>query len=72
MVGSVLLIVGAGLAIFSLIADRIGVGGGEGFGYQQMIVLIIGIVLILAAIRLLAQPFFSRMGRSQDFAEAER
>lgn len=67
-----LLIAGTGLALFSLMADWLGVGMGEGFGYQQMIVLIVGIVLMLAAVRLLAQPFFSRLGHPRDFAEVER
>jgi hypothetical protein len=35
------------LMLFALLADVIGVGGGEGFGYQQLIVLIIGVVLAL-------------------------
>jgi hypothetical protein len=70
--GALLLIVGAGLAAFSLLADYLDVGGGKGFGYQQMIVLIVGVVLILGGIRVLAQPYFSRLNGPQDFAEFER
>ncbi|HYI24736.1 MAG TPA: hypothetical protein VD767_04930 [Thermomicrobiales bacterium] len=72
VIGYVLLLAGAALAAFSLLADWLDVGGGEGFGYQQMIVLIVGIVLILAGIRIVAQPFFNRSGRPQDLAEADR
>jgi hypothetical protein len=72
VIGSILLVAGIALAAFSLLADWLDVGGGEGFGYQQMIVLIVGIVLILAGVRIVAQPFFNRFGRSQDFAEVER
>ncbi len=70
--GSVLLVAGIALAAFSLLADWLDFGGGQGFGYQQLIVLIVGIVLILAGVRLVAQPFFTRFGRPQDLAEVER
>lgn len=71
-VGSLLLLVGVGLALFALLADRIGFGGGEGFGYQQLIVLIVGLVLILGGLRVLAQPYFNRLNGPQDLIEVER
>ena len=73
-IGSLLVLIGAGLALFALLADRIEFGGGEGFGYQQLIVLIVGIVLILGGIRVLAHPYLNRMNGhgAQDFAEVER
>lgn len=43
------------LMLFALLADVIGVGGGEGFGYQQLIVLIIGVVLALGGGAMMAQ-----------------
>ena len=71
-IGSFLVLVGAGLVLFALLADRIEFGGGEGFGYQQLIVLIVGIVLILGGLRVLAQPYLNRLNGPQDFAELER
>lgn len=41
------MVLGIALIAFSLAADTLGVGGGQGFGYQQMIVLIVGLVLLL-------------------------
>jgi hypothetical protein len=70
--GLTLLIVGAGLVVLSLLADRLDIGGGEGFGYQQLIVLIVGIVLMLGGIRIIVQPWFNKMNGPQDFAELER
>lgn len=64
-----LLLGGGGLALFALLADRLGVGGGEGFGYQQMIVLIIGIVLMLSGLRLVLGPWLNRIG-TRDTAES--
>lgn len=66
---AVLLIVGAALALFALLADRLGIGGGEGFGYQQMIVLIIGIVMVLGGLRMALAPWINRLG-SSDPAES--
>jgi len=54
--GITLLCVGAGLVVLSLVADMLGIGGGEGFGYQQLIVLIVGIVLILGGLGVILQP----------------
>jgi hypothetical protein len=60
------------LALFALLADYIEFGGGEGFGYQQLIVLIVGIVLMLGGVRVLAHPYLNRMNGPRDFAEVER
>jgi hypothetical protein len=46
---------GVGLVVLSLIADEIDLGGGKGFGYQQLIVLIVGLGLILAGGAMLLQ-----------------
>lgn len=54
--GITLLGVGAGLVVLSLAADLLRIGGGEGFGYQQLIVLIVGIVLILGGLGIVLQP----------------
>lgn len=69
--GLVLLLLGAGLVLLSALADLMDIGGGEGFGYQQLIVLIIGIVLILSGLRLVVQPWLSRMTR-HDLLESDR
>lgn len=63
---SLFIAIGAGLSLFSLLADRFDVGGGEGFGYQQMIVLIIGVVVMLAGLRMLAGPWLNRLSSSSD------
>jgi len=49
-------VIGAGLMIFALAADALGIGGGKGFGYQQMIVLIVGLVCLLGGASMLIQP----------------
>ncbi len=53
MTSITLISVGAGLIVLSLVADLLDVGGGKGFGYQQLIVLIVGIVLILGGLGLI-------------------
>ncbi len=53
MTSITLISVGAGLVVLSLAADLLDVGGGKGFGYQQLIVLIVGIVLILGGLGLI-------------------
>lgn len=69
---SIFIAVGAGVSLFSLLADRLDVGGGEGFGYQQMIVLIFGLVILLAGLRMLLGPWLNRVGTNGDIAESER
>jgi hypothetical protein len=54
--GVIILVVGLGLIVLSLIADSIGLGGGRGFGYQQLIVLIVGMVAVLFGGAILLQP----------------
>lgn len=54
--GIVLILVGVGLVVLSLVADLLNIGGGEGFGYQQLIVLIVGIVLILGGLGVILHP----------------
>jgi hypothetical protein len=55
-VGVTILVIGLGLMVFSLLADEIGFGGGRGFGYQQLIVFIVGMVAVLFAGAILLQP----------------
>jgi hypothetical protein len=64
-----LLLAGTGLVLFALLADWLDIGGGEGFGYQQMIVLIVGIVLLLGGLRMVFAPWINRLG-SRDPAES--
>ena len=40
------LIIGVGLFAVSLLADAIGLGGEPGFGYQQMMAAVAGIVIL--------------------------
>lgn len=62
MTGLTLVSVGVGLIVLSLAADVLDIGGGEGFGYQQLIVLIVGIVLILGGLGVVLQPLFGASG----------
>jgi hypothetical protein len=54
--GVAILVIGLGLMVLSLVADRIGIGGGRGFGYQQLIVFIVGMVAVLFGGAILLQP----------------
>ena len=51
----VLAALGMVLVVLSLVADTLDLGGGRGFGYQQLIALIVGLGLLLAAGALLMQ-----------------
>jgi hypothetical protein len=54
--GLTVLLVGIGLMALALLADTLGIGGGRGFGYQQLIVFIVGMVAVLFAGAILLQP----------------
>lgn len=56
MTGITLVSVGTGLIALSLFADLWEIGGGDGFGYQQLIALIVGIILILGGLGVILQP----------------
>ncbi len=62
MTGIMLISLGVGLVALSLAADLLNIGGGEGFGYQQLIVLIVGIVLILGGFGVVLQPMLGASG----------
>jgi len=53
--GLTILGIGLSLIAFALMADVLGIGGGRGFGYQQLIVFIVGMVLVLGGGALLLQ-----------------
>jgi hypothetical protein len=55
------------LMMLALLADVIGVGGGEGFGYQQLIVLIIGVVLTLGGGAIIVQASSSTTPTGNDY-----
>ena len=59
-----LIIAGAIVTLLAIFADRLEIGTGEGFGYYQMIVLIVGIVLLLGGSAMAFQHRTS--GRSDD------
>lgn len=42
--------IGIVVALLAIFADQLGIGGGKGFGYVQLIGLIVGIALILAGL----------------------
>ncbi len=60
--GVVLLLIGLGLMALALLADTVGLGGGKGFGYQQMIVFIVGMVAVLLAGAILLQNYIAQNG----------
>lgn len=59
-----LLVIGVVLMLFALFADALGVGGGRGFGYQQLIVLIVGLVLALSGGAIMIQHGLHRVMRN--------
>lgn len=62
MTGITLISMGVGLIVLSLAADVLNIGGGQGFGYQQLIVLIVGIVLVLGGLGVVLQPLLGASG----------
>ena len=52
-----LVLIGLGLVLIliSLFADTLDLGGGAGFGYQQLIGVIVGLALILGAVALVTR-----------------
>ena len=72
VIGFLLLLVGIGLAALSLLADWLDIGGGEGFGYQQLIVLIIGIVLVLGGLRMVVPTVVNRTTGAPENGDYDR
>ena len=44
--GKLLVVVGASVIVLAIVADWIGLGGREGFGFKQLALLLIGIIFI--------------------------
>lgn len=55
-----MVLAGLAIVVLALIADRINIGTGEGFGYYQLIVLIIGLVLTLLGVAILLRRWLNR------------
>jgi uncharacterized protein YjeT (DUF2065 family) len=55
LTGIALIGAGTGVIVLALVADQWEIGGGDGFGYQQLIALIVGIVLILGGLGIMLQ-----------------
>ncbi len=52
-----LLVLGAALVVGSVFADTIGLsGGGNGFGWKQLLAAIVGLALLLVGLAWLLQP----------------
>lgn len=47
---SIVIAIGVVVSLIAIFADQLGIGGGKGFGYVQLIGLIAGIALILAGL----------------------
>jgi predicted phage tail protein len=59
-VALVLIVLGAALVVVSLFADPLGVsGGGEGFGFKQLIAVIVGLVMVFGGVGWLLRPMMS-------------
>lgn len=61
---------GAVLAFIATFADSLNIGVGEGFGYQQLMGVILGVVLILWGLALIFQRYLNSNAR--DSFESER
>ena len=66
----VMIVLGTALCLLAFFADSLLPGGGRGFGYQQMIALILGIVLILGGLAIAFQRYL--MMSPRDSFEIER
>ena len=60
ILAGVLLVLGVAVTVGSLIADYLGIGGGEGLGWKQLIGIVVGLVLTLLGGSWLIQPPTSR------------
>jgi predicted phage tail protein len=59
-VALVLIVLGAALVVVSLFADPLGVsGGGEGFGFKQLIAVIVGLVMVFGGVGWLLRPMMT-------------
>jgi hypothetical protein len=59
-VALVLMVLGAALVLVSLFADPLGVsGGGEGFGFKQLIAVIVGLMLLFGGVGWLLRPMMN-------------
>ena len=57
LVAFALLVLGAALVVGSVFADAIGLsGGGDGFGWKQLLAAIVGLALLLVGLAWLLQP----------------
>ena len=56
----VLILAGAAIMLAAVFADALGIGGGKGFGWKQMIAAIAGLVLVLGGVAWLLQPAVGR------------
>ncbi len=59
IVALVVLSGGALLMIAAVFADPLGFGGGQGFGWKQLIAAIVGLVILLAGVAWLLSPLLS-------------
>ena len=56
-------LIASGVALIALafFADTLHIGGGRGFGYLQLIALIVGLVLVLGGGAIVSQAWLNRM-----------
>lgn len=50
VIASAVIVIGIIVSLIAIFADQLGIGGGKGFGYVQLIGLIVGIALVLAGL----------------------
>lgn len=59
----VLTVAGAIIMVVAVFADQLGIGGGHGFGWKQLIAAIVGLVILLIGLAWLLQPPTARPAR---------
>lgn len=60
-----LMVSGALLMTVAIFADPLGIGGGKGFGWQQLIAAIVGLALALIGAAWLLQPVIDERGTDE-------
>ena len=70
LVALALVIGGALLMFLAVFADQLNIsGGGDGFGWKQLIAAIVGLVMVLLGLAWLLQPFAGALEEQDEFQD---